>query len=95
MDLAKISELVFNREVLNPDKNHRVDRVVVGEDFSHDVGCDFVEDGQHACRLLGHPDGESRLFLRQVGEVYLDRLSVVLAHLLDSWFVDYLLRGFV
>jgi hypothetical protein len=68
-----------------------VDVVIVRVDFSHDVCCDLVENGQHACRLFGHPNSESRLFLGQMREIYLDGLSVVLAHLLDPWFVDDLL----
>lgn len=69
--------------------------MVVGVDLCHDVGCDLIENGQHACRLFGHPNGESRLFFRQMGEIDLDGLFVALAHLLDPWFVDDLLRSFI
>jgi len=66
--------------------------VVVGVDLSHNVCCDFVENGQHTCRLFGHPDCESRLFLRKMREIHLDGLPVVLAHLLDAWLINDLLR---
>jgi hypothetical protein len=95
VNLAKISELVLNWKVLYANKDDRVDIVVVGVDLSHDVGCDLVEDGQHACRLFGHPNSQSWLFFRQVGEIYLYGLPVVLAHLLDPWLVDDLLRSVI
>ena len=90
MNLSEIAKLVLHWEITDAHKDLTVDIVVVRVDFRHNFSRSFIKNWQNTCRLLSQPDSQSRLLVRQMGEVNFDTLPVILAHFLNSGLVDVL-----
>jgi len=91
MDLAQFTKLVLDWEAVHSDEEFVVNLRVVRVKLRHEVNSHQVEDGNHEGWLLSKPNSKSWLLVRQISEVNLEGLLVVLAHLHDSVFVSVLL----
>jgi len=65
-----------------------VDLAVIWIYFSHDFSSLLIQNREHALRLFSEPDCDLGLLVAQVHEVDLNRLLVVLAHLLDARLIN-------
>jgi len=86
--LAQISEFVFDWKITDPDKNLRVNFVILREYFSDNIGSYFIENWQHECRLFSKPDCDVGKFVTYMNKVDFNRLLVILTHVLDAHFVN-------
>lgn len=88
VDLSKISELIFNWEVLYSHENLSVQFVVVWVKLGYQVSGDLIEADEHESWLFGEPNGKSWELVTQVVEDNLETLLVVLAHFVDFLLID-------
>lgn len=88
MKLSQIAQFVLNGQTLHSDIDLSMDLVVVWEDFSRDLSCCLVKNGQHAGWLFSKPNSQIRNLVGQTDKVNLERLQIRLAHFLDALFVN-------
>ena len=84
MHLTQLSQLVLHWEIVDAHENVLVRVLVVGVHLSDQLHRNHVEHRDDECGLLGEPDSKRGHFVRQVPEIDLEGLLVVLAHLFDT-----------